>query len=734
MLRTFWRKLHLTLALIAALFLIIASVTGAILSFEPIEKELHPYHIKDADKITVSEFISMLDSTYSDVDLVEAEIDENGFLKLSVIDEEGEMDAFYINAHSGKKLGKTHKPGTIYDFCRKLHRSLFLGSLGRMTMGVVSAILILIVISGIALIIKRQLGVKRFFSRVTKDSIFQYVHVVLGRLSFPLLIVIAVTGVYLSLDRFGFLPKENKVKHTVDFEALADSPEIPKVDFPVFKKTTLDKVQKIQFPFTPFPEDYYQLRLDDRDIIVNQYTGGIESSQSLGEAKAWNDWMFNLHTGQGSIGWSLVLLFGSLSIFVFIISGFVMTFKRLKKKARNKVKKEDAQVIILIGSESGSTGVFARHVQKVLLKRKVPVYMTAMNNYSTFPKMEHLIVLTSTYGSGEPPSNAIKFIEKFKKLDQDNYFKFSVVAFGSTDYAQFCRFGEDVQNTLHRNGKAEEFLPLVKVNKQADDQRIGWLQNWTKRYGIVLTEDEKKVSIPETRFEVQSNSKPSKATNKHFTIRLSAGHASFRSGDLIAVRPHGENTERFYSIGKMGRRSLLLSIRKHENGVCSSYMSSLSSGDRFSARIQNNASFHFPKEATRVLAIANGTGIAPFLGMASENKGRVPMEILWGMKSSQIKSLYSQTLKDLTESGALENLTTVYSAEPDVEKQYVQDVLPEKKESIIRLLEEGGVILICGSIAMRDAVLSTLNELVSEYSLSVLQNYLDNNQVLSDCY
>jgi len=734
MLRTFWRKLHLILALVAALFLIIASVTGAILAFEPIEKELHPYRVKNADEITIAAFIETLDSTYAEVELLEAEMDENGFMKLSIIDEEGEMQSFYINAETGQKLGNSNKPKTIYDFSRKLHRSLFLGSLGRLTMGIVSAILVLIIISGIALIIKRQLGVKRFFSGVTRDHFFQYIHVVLGRFTFPLIIVIAITGAYLSLDRFGFLPKENKVKHNVDFESLADTPEIHKYEFPVFKNTTLDQVQKIQFPFTPFPEDYFQLRLEDKDIIVNQYTGGVESVQKLGEIRAWNNWMFNLHTGQGSITWSLLLLFGSISIFVFVVSGFVITAKRLRGKTINKTKKEDAEVVILVGSENGSTGIFARHFRKLLQKRNIPVYMTALNNYTAFPKMKQLVVLTSTYGDGDPPSNASKFLNKFQKGMPEHPFQFSVVAFGSEDYAQFCKFGADVHKALSSCSVADSFLPLVKVNKQADEQRMGWLKAWSQKFNIDLTLEEQKIELPGFKFKVVGITEPTERNHQHYTVQLKSTKAQFRSGDLFVVKPPADKTERFYSIGTTEDGSILLSIRKHENGICSSYLSSLKQGDTIKARIQQNPSFHFPENTKRILAIANGTGVAPFLGMAHENAGKIPMKILWGMKSKEISNLYSKTLEQLKESGALETLTMVYSAEPDRKKEYVQDVLSDNINEISQLLKEGGVILICGSLAMRDAVFAQLKTLLESNSNLNLNKFIEKGQVLSDCY
>jgi sulfite reductase (NADPH) flavoprotein alpha-component len=65
----------------------------------------------------------------------------------------------------------------------------------------------LISISGSILIIKRQQGVKHFFDKIKKDFFSQYFHVVSGRLLLIPVLVIAITGTYLFMIRFEFIPK-----------------------------------------------------------------------------------------------------------------------------------------------------------------------------------------------------------------------------------------------------------------------------------------------------------------------------------------------------------------------------------------------------------------------------------------------------------------------------------------------------------------------------------------------
>ena len=733
MLHKFWKKLHLTLAIVVSVFLLIASITGAILSFEPINKAQHSFYVDNPKEIALVDLIKTLDSTYSEVDFVEGIYDKSGFFQLSIIDQEGEMHKFYIDPRTGKKLGAVSKPNPTFEWNKQLHRSLFMGTWGRLFMGIVAALLFLIAVSGVVLVFKRQLRTVNYFGKITRDSWLSFLHIALGRWTFPLIMIIAITGTYLSLDRFGFLPKENVVAHSIDTENLADSPEVNKYQFAVFKNTRLNEVQKIQFPFTPFPEDYYQLKLQDRDIIVNQYTGKVESTQHLDKVKIWKDWIFNLHTGKGSVGWSLVLLFASLSILFFIISGFSITIKRWVSKSKNSISKEKAEIVLLVGSESGQTARFAKHVKSILVKNHFAVFVDDLNNYSAYPKMKILIVITSTHGNGEAPGNARKFVGQFLQIQQDHDFHYSIIGFGSEDYPDFCQFALDVDSIFRANSKAQELLPLHKVNKQSPSQKQEWLRNLANVFSFSLAEKDLQEDSSNLSFTVKSITNPSAETNDHFRLELIAPTDNFTSGDLLSIIPEGENEERHYSIGKVDTSTISLSIRKHLHGICSTELANLKQNDRFEARIQSNPTFH-PNVDAPLYVIANGTGIAPLIGMIAENFKKRPIDLIWGMKSEAISDLYKEELETYQQLGKVDKITLVYSKDPNYRKQYVQDIMVSDQEKIVHVLQSNGQILICGSIAMRDAVLSILSGILQKHTDLSLGIVLDKEQILTDCY
>src|SRR5690606_21769998 len=103
-----------------------------------------------------------------------------------------------------------------------------------------------------------------------------------------------------------------------------------------------------------------------------------------------------------------------------------------------------------------------------------------------------------------------------------------------------------------------------------------------------------------------------------FVITFNGDKLKFTSGDLLAIYPANDNRERLYSIGKVDG-NIQLVVKLYENGLGSEFLNSLSAGDVINARIISNTSFHLPTKAPAIAMVANGTGIAPFLGMIAQN-------------------------------------------------------------------------------------------------------------------
>ncbi|WP_420146652.1 PepSY domain-containing protein [Spirosoma sp.] len=727
-----WRYSHLALAVSSFLLLTLAAVTGFILAFEPVLQKMQPYRVDGFSDITLAQTLPILKKSFSEIS--ELSVDTHGFVQLTGSDTDGKNLTAYIDPRTGNVLGKPTQQSEFFQWVTALHRSLFLKEIGRFFIGLTAFLLLLITVSGTALLIQRQRGLKRFFTRIVRDNFAQYYHVVLGRLSLIPIFVIALSGTYLSLARFELVGSTKIISPDVDLDAVRSKPERELADMPIFQRTKLADVQSIEFPFSDDVEDYYTLKLGDRELTVNQLTGDVLTETPYPTATLLTNLSLNLHTGRTSAVWAIILAIASVNILFFIYSGFFITLKRRANRFKNKYKAHESQFIILVGSENGSTFRFARLVQEQLLKQGEKVHLTELNKYATFPLAEHLIVMTATYGLGDAPTNASQFATLLNNYPQAQPITYSVVGFGSRAYPDFCQFAFEVNTLLSQQSWASSLVDIHTVNDRSLADFSLWTEAWSQQADRPMTIPLGELQTPDHRLEtllVTANTRINQPGGT-FLVRMQTGRRrSVTSGDLLAIYPANDHRERLYSIGIVDKE-VQLSVRLHPNGLGSGFLHELAPGQTLRARLVENAHFHFPKQAPTVVMVANGTGIAPFLGMINQNKAKTPCHLYCGFRNATSFDVYRNLLETSLSVEKLTNLHVAYSREGD--RQYVSDLLRRDADFLVNVLLTGGVVMLCGSLAMQKDVLALLNSLCLNKLGKPLSHYQSHNQVLMDCY
>jgi sulfite reductase (NADPH) flavoprotein alpha-component len=176
-----------------------------------------------------------------------------------------------------------------------------------------------------------------------------------------------------------------------------------------------------------------------------------------------------------------------------------------------------------------------------------------------------------------------------------------------------------------------------------------------------------------------------------------------------------------------------LVVKLHQNGLGSGYLNNLEPGDTIKARIINNHAFHFPKKASKVAFISNGTGIAPFLGMIEQNKTKKEIQLYSGFRMETPTLLaYKKFANIMIQKEYLDNFHVALSRE--AEQIYVMDLIKRDTVFFVNLLKDGGVIMICGSLAMQKDVEVILDELCRDNGMLNLDDYKEKGQILTDCY
>ncbi|MBW4361633.1 PepSY domain-containing protein [Flavobacterium taihuense] len=722
---SFWRYSHLALALFSSLFLILASVTGTILAVDAIQEKTLSYKVENFEKIKLGETLPILRKTYPEI--TQLSVDHNQFVTLQAIDQDDNDINAYIDPRTGTILGTTIKKSEFIQWITALHRSLFLKETGRFIVGFISFLLALISISGFALLLNRQRTIRGFFSKVIKENFAQYYHIFLGRLSLIPILILALSGTYLTLEKFNFFVEKKETNSEFKTSVLEN--------VPAFNSILLADVQKIEFPFSDDPEEYYIIELKDREIEVNQISGAVMSEKRFPTTTLLSNLSLDLHTGRASVLWAILLGIASLNILFFIYSGFAMTLKRRTSRIKNKFNAKESKFILLVGSENGSTLRFANAIQKQLLAYGEKAFIAELNTYSNYPNAEHLLLFTSTHGLGDAPSNASKFTELFNKTEQKQKIKVSVIGFGSKAYPNFCGYAREIDSLLAKQIWTERILELQTINDKSAVEFVSWVKLWSAKTGIPLSTTPSIYNdVPKNLEKLEVIDKTTIANNG-FTFLLTLRtnrNTKFNSGDLLAIYPANDPRERLYSIGN-SNGNIQLAIKLHPSGLGSGYLYNLEAGQVIKARIIKNPTFHFPKKAPKVALISNGTGIAPFLGMIDQNNKKIEIHLYSGFRRATETVLgYKKFANKMIEKQQLKSFNLALSREE--EHQYVMDLIRRDAQFFIDLLMNGGVVMICGSLAMQKDVESVLDELCLAKSTTGIAYYKSNGQVLSDCY
>ena len=406
--------------------------------------------------------------------------------------------------------------------------------------------------------------------------------------------------------------------------------------------------------------------------------------------------------------------------------------KELSVNSQKKWSKDEAEYIFLYGSHTGSTEIMAKSFFKGLSKEGKKVFMDELDNYSTYKNATHIIIFTATYGAGGPPVNATCFEDLFNDIKPLNPLKFSVVAFGSSSFPDFCKYGIDVDGWLEASADFERLLPLVKINNQSESDFRGWLSLWNRSANTAIQLDLKRSVNKSSKmddFTVLEN-KEIDGDNTNLIKLRPKKPMEFQSGDLLSVYTQESQNPRLYSIAKIDN-DILLSVKKHEKGVCSIYLCNLNEGDTVNAYLEQNKTFHFIHDAPSVWMIGNGTGVAPFLGMMQENKS-TPLKLIWGGRNESSFDLYKTYTDKAIENGRLVNYELALSRTG--KRQYVQDILAKKDEEVSKALDSGSIFMLCGSMNMQNSVLDVLDKITKDKLDKSLSFFQDNGQLLKDCY
>ncbi len=462
MIKGVWRKIHFLLALGSALFLFLASVSGFILGIEALLDQTKPQVIESLEEHSLKATLEALDANIKEI--FEISITQKNYVIVQGITEYG-FERFYIDPETGLKINNVTPTLPFFRQVRNLHRSLFLKNTGRVIVGVISFLLILLSITGGILLTRRIGGVKQLFSLTREKNKYRKRHIILGKWFLIPVILIGFSGAYLTVERFSaFTNQESNIKIYNKGEKILDLNTI-----------YLSDVNRVSYPFSRDEDQVYRIELKDRIFSVSQGDFSILNEEIYPFHRILKQWNYYIHTGESNLFIAFILTLTALALVFFIFSGLKITSKTSWDLFKlNKNNLQEASVIILYGTETGNSYQFAKRLAKTLRKEHHTVGLTSLNNYGVFPKAKSILILTATYGDGEAPSNADRFEKKINRSAQPHNINFSILGFGSKIYPKFCQFAITLQSRLEKQDNFLSIMPLFKINNQSETDYCLW--------------------------------------------------------------------------------------------------------------------------------------------------------------------------------------------------------------------------------------------------------------------
>ncbi len=228
-------------------------------------------------------------------------------------------------------------------------------------------------------------------------------------------------------------------------------------------------------------------------------------------------------------------------------------------------------VTVLFGSQTGTSEALAKKAGKQLKAANCDPKIVDMGDFSVedMRDCQNVLIVTSTYGEGEPPDNAASLhgalmAEGAPSMAGVNY---SVLGLGDSNYPDFCQCSKEFDARLEALG-ASRVAPMVECDGDPDDLFPSWLESVQSVLGeagaapAVLEDDadeeagsafDKKNPFPAKLLKTENLNKEgsSKATH-HVEISLDGSGLDYEVGDALGVYPENKVASIFEITGAAG--------------------------------------------------------------------------------------------------------------------------------------------------------------------------------------
>ncbi|MBH1979028.1 MAG: PepSY domain-containing protein [Comamonadaceae bacterium] len=716
-----WKAIHRWLGLTVGALAVVLGITGAILAFDPVQ-EAWQAPAAPGD-LSVATLVERVTRTVPDAEEIR-HLSSGAIVVFGFVGDEAQ--AHYVDPADGRVLG-AWQPSALPRWVKNLHRSLLLGDAGRWGAAGIALAMGLICISALVLLLRRMGGWRRLGARV-RGSLAQRIHVVTGRVVLAVLCLTSLTALTMSASTLGLVTLDAGTEPDV-VSVVTGQTALPGAQLSALQNLAVRDLRKLNFPDASDPEDIWSVATLQGEGWVDRYSGNMLAWQDATFAQRIYDWALVLHTGESAWPWAVVLGLVGASVLLFWLSGVVIWWQVRSQTPQitGNSPLAQADVLIFVASEGGSTWGFAQALQDALIHSGHRVHTGALEHFQTAPATRQVFVLAATYGEGQAPAHAKDALERIAKLTASAV-PVTVLGFGDRQYPAFCAFAEALEQTLRARGWPA-LLPLECIHQQSSQQFTRWGQALAQALGEPLVLDYVPRVPPTTALTLIARQGYREHSDEPTAILRFAWPAQgggarlghFAAGDLVGILAPGSAVPRYYSLASGSQDGFLeICVRLLPGGLCSTHLLGLQPGDSIAAFIRSNPGFALPRTRRPVLLIGAGTGVAPLAGFIRRNDRHTPMHLYFGGRDPAQDFYFGPEIQRWLGEGRLASVQTVFSRIPEG-GGYVQDALRRDAERVRALLAQGALVRVCGSRAMAKGVAEALDAILAPLHLSVAQ-------------
>lgn len=720
-----WKSIHRWLGLAVGLLAAVLGLTGALLSIDPIQQAWQaPATVGDLPVATLVERVERTIPGIEDIRHL-----PSGVLVVHAFDN-NQATAVRIDPADGSVLGP-YQPSVLPRGVKNLHRTLLAGDAGRWGVAAIALVMLVLTSSGLVLLLRRMGGWRRLAARV-RGTLMQRVHVLTGRVVLAVLLPSTVTALYMSATTLGFVALDPLTEPEA-VSVANGQPAMAGAQLPLLRSLPLRDLRQLNFPSVSDPGDVWRVTTGAGQAWIDRYSGQQLVWQDSTTAQRLYDWALMLHAGEGAWWpWAVILGASGASVALFWLSGLLIWLqaRRARPRLRTNSPLAQADMLIYVASEDGSTWGFAQALHDALVRTGHRVHSAPLEWFQSGPAARQIFVLAATYGEGQAPVHASRALERLQALDAAAV-PVTVLGFGDRQFPAFCAYAEMLDGALRARGW-HELLPLERIHQQSAQQFARWGEALGVALGEPLTLDYRPRLPRTTTLTLESRQDyPGHSDQPTAILRLrwsgqsardrllGRGLAHFEAGDLISIVPPGSPVPRYYSLASGSKDGFVeICVRRLAGGVCSTYLLGLRPGDTVQAYVRSNPRFALPSGKRPVVLIGAGTGVAPLAGFIRRNDRHAPMHLYFGTRDPARDYYFEPEIARWRDEGRVASVRTAFSRVPEG-GGYVQDVLRHDAERVRHLLEQGGLVRVCGSRPMARAVAETLDAILAVIKLSV---------------